>query len=498
MPLDIGRITHLLEQMHRSEDDAGDPIPAGQHLVTDGAAGFTWQDTADQPGVYTVEPQTPHQARLYLMRDGTWRDPFVVGLGTITAGSPATITDDTKYNAWPTTARMTENRIILAYTKGDSHHADNTGAAVIKIGTEDGDGSITWGSEITAYDHPNLWVSAAGVARISTGRIFVTLWRDDFSVSGSGEAGIVYSDDDGVNWSPWIDLTNGFTQEAYGAGPVVELPDGDLLVTIEGSNSGQAIANRSSHTLRSTDEGVTWGGEVTVRNYVTDTRPYYESRLLLLDNDVLQCHHRTAASSPGTHYVSESTDFGLTWGTPATTVSGYGAPNVIQASTGTLFLVTRQNATADVIIFTSTDRGATWDAGTVLFSTTEMEYGCPLEGLITGQVHVVYGDQPTGSTTNADIDIVLVTEDLSTFAGSGSLQVSDGTTTVDPTTLLSFDPASFDVTDEGAGEALVTFVGSSGTAIPPAILLESGHAVPFTFDEVLQASDGSDWLYASE
>lgn len=31
-----------------------------------------------------------------------------------------------------------------------------------------------------------------------------------------------------------------------------------------------------------------------------------------------------------------------------------------------------------------------------------------------------------------------------------------------------------------------------------AILLESGHAVPFTFDEILQESDGSDFLYASE
>jgi hypothetical protein len=35
--------------------------------------------------------------------------------------------------------------------------------------------------------------------------------------------------------------------------------------------------------------------------------------------------------------------------------------------------------------------------------------------------------------------------------------------------------------------------GSTG-----AILLESGHAVPFTFDEILQESDGSDFLYASE
>lgn len=43
MPLDPNRETHLLEQRHRSEDDAGDPIDAGKVLVTDGARGFTWK-----------------------------------------------------------------------------------------------------------------------------------------------------------------------------------------------------------------------------------------------------------------------------------------------------------------------------------------------------------------------------------------------------------------------------------------------------------------------
>ena len=37
-----------------------------------------------------------------------------------------------------------------------------------------------------------------------------------------------------------------------------------------------------------------------------------------------------------------------------------------------------------------------------------------------------------------------------------------------------------------------------GKPAPPAILLESGHATPFTFDEILQESDGSDFLWASE
>lgn len=42
--MSIDRVTHLLEQMHRSEDDMGNPIAADKVLVTDGATGFTWED----------------------------------------------------------------------------------------------------------------------------------------------------------------------------------------------------------------------------------------------------------------------------------------------------------------------------------------------------------------------------------------------------------------------------------------------------------------------
>ncbi len=44
MPLDIGRVTHLIDQMHRSEDDAGDAIPIGKILAADGARGQMWVD----------------------------------------------------------------------------------------------------------------------------------------------------------------------------------------------------------------------------------------------------------------------------------------------------------------------------------------------------------------------------------------------------------------------------------------------------------------------
>lgn len=339
-----------------------------------------------------------------LMSGGSFAVP--VYSGVLTAGSISTITDDTKYNAWPSVIRLANNDLLVSYTKGDSHHADNTGKAVVKKSTDSG---ATWGSEVTIYDDPSLWTSVLSVAQISTGRVFATLFRDNQAVSGTGQSGLSYSDDNGATWTTWATLTNGFTQESYGAGPVIELAGGDLLVTIEGSNSGQAILNRSSHTLRSTDRGLTWGSEVTVRNYVTDTRPYYESCLVRLDNGTLLCIHRTSGGT-GTHYISTSSDSGATWGAPASAFSGYGMPHTIQTGWGTLIVVTRRNSDAACVAYTSLDRGATWSSAVALDATmTEMEYGCPVQTL-DNRILVVYGSQPSAAITNSDIKQIYVTE----------------------------------------------------------------------------------------
>jgi hypothetical protein len=57
MPLDIGRATHLTDQMHRSEDDAGDPIDAGLLLAADGARGHTWTDPASLGSALTIKDE---------------------------------------------------------------------------------------------------------------------------------------------------------------------------------------------------------------------------------------------------------------------------------------------------------------------------------------------------------------------------------------------------------------------------------------------------------
>jgi hypothetical protein len=68
------------------------------------------------------------------------------------------------------------------------------------------------------------------------------------------------------------------------------------------------------------------------------------------------------------------------------------------------------------------------------------------------------------------------------------------------TALNSWDWVSLVTLDGGTtwyGQHAGTSSGSSASTTP-SILLESGHATPFTFDEILQESDGSDFLRASE
>jgi BNR repeat-like domain/SPRY domain len=312
-----------------------------------------------------------------------------------------TVANTSRYLAWPVSTRLADNRILVAYTDAQSHHGSNDGTAVGIFSSDDG---VTWGSQFTIHDEASLFVSAYGVSQISSGRIFVVLWRDTFNVSPSGEAGLVYSDDNGVSWSAWLDLDapSGFTQESFGAGPVVELPNGDLLVTVEGSFTGQAVAERGSRLLRSTDGGLTWGSPVDIAAYATYARAHYESKLVVLGGDNLLCLHRST-NGPGDIYTNFSSNGGVTWTVPTLAFPGYGAPNTVKLADGVLVSVLRRNADAAASVYMSYDSGATWVEEALVDTTPfEMEYGSAVE-LPDDEVLVFYSSQPTSSTTNADL-----------------------------------------------------------------------------------------------
>jgi hypothetical protein len=381
-------------------------------LLNGGGAGGGGGGGTDETAL-SVHTQTRQQSGTYLGRDGTFRDPLLVGTGVLSSvGSASDITNDSKYNAWPSICRIAGGKVMINYTKGDSHHADVTGVAKSKVGVESPDGTIAWGSEVTIFDHASRWVSGGyGTAQISTGRIFASIWDDTGSGSTDGRASVCYSDDEGATWSAPVSLhsASGFTLASYTSGPVVELPNGDLLVSVEGYDSAETYVNSDVKVVRSTDGGLTWGSVVLVGGTNGTPRPYYESHLVLLRSGRLLCVHRTS-DSPGDHYIQSSDDYGATWGSPYLAFEGYGKPHTIQTSAGTLISITRRNSDQCVIAYTSVDDGVTWGAAQLVESSTDnMMYGTPVE-LLNGKILIVYSLERSGS--DADVVQRIATEDM--------------------------------------------------------------------------------------
>lgn len=448
-----------------------------------------------------VHTQTMQQRGLYLQRDGTWRNPLEVGTGVVSAGSITTISNDSTYLAWPVVCRLNDGRLLAAYTTASGHHSANDGIAVGKFGTESPDGTITWGSQFTIYNDASLWCAVYGITQISTGRIFATLWRDNWAVNDTGEAGLVYSDDDGVTWSAWVDLDgpSAFTLESYSAGPVIELTNGHLLVPVEGRNSGDGALHQSVKAVKSTDGGTTWGSPVTIRTYAADTRPYFETNLVLMRSGRILAVHRTSDAA-GNCYTSYSDDYGATWSVPVLAFAGHGNPHTIQLSTGTLVCITRQNTSQCPVAYTSIDEGGAWSAGVVVDSSTDdMMYGCPVE-LFDGRVLVVYSLERSGS--NADILQAYLTETLSA-SGAGVAVEDQGVSEGTGITTLNFTGAGVTVSVTGS-EASVAIAGSApgsggydeGSSFPgsPA----TGDKFYRTDRNILYFYDGTRWLTVDE
>jgi hypothetical protein len=336
------------------------------------------------------------------------------GTGALVMGAKTVIQNDTSYNAFPIVRKLGNGTLGLTYYKGTGHHSDNTGRIIGRIGTVDFSANITWGAEYTVYDHPSLNVVNVGLGVLKSGRIISSVSIMDAPSPPAADpldgAHVLYSDDNGATWSAPITVNSTLTSFTYMSGSPIQLASGDILVTVEGKNSGDTYSRM--RVLRSSDNGITWGTEVEI---ASGTRNYYEGQLCLLKNGTILCIMRTSVGT-GTHYVSSSTDNGATWSAPVSAFAGFGQANTIQLTSGTILAITRGNDSKG-IGYTSRDNGVTWGAGVPLGDTsyTEFEYGCPVQ-LTENRFVVVYAYE--GNATNSDIAQVYGTEALASVASS--------------------------------------------------------------------------------
>lgn len=327
------------------------------------------------------------------------------GTGVLTAGVISTITDDSKYNAWPSVTRVAGATLLLVYVKADNHNLDTSGKVVGKLSTNDG---ATWGTEFTIADQANGCINGS-VMTSSSGRVICMYNEFNGSIDPPDCVRITYSDDGGTTWSSPYTVDSSFTtQVASPASRPCQLPSGTILIPVYGISTGQT--NWTSAVLSSTDDGATFGSQVTMASGPADSRNYFEPSIGLLEGGTLIAHYRTVDA--GSMYQNTSTD-GTSWTATAVAFGGYSPSNLYRRPTGTLVATVRGNAAAKLQAFTSTDEGVTWDDQGILDATsyTELEYACAIDRL-DGDILIVYSVQPSVSLTNADIKQVVVTETL--------------------------------------------------------------------------------------
>jgi hypothetical protein len=445
-------------------------------------------------GAYTVQTQNPMPV-LQLSKDGTFRDPLLIGTGETTVGAITTVVDDTKYNGWPQIVRLRDGRPFMVWTKPDNHNLDNSGKIVGMLGAEALDGEITWsGTEIVIADDATLGSINAMACVLHSGRLVISYNLFDYPIAPVDAVRVVWSDDylndfAGGFSAPYTVNTSFTGTVTAGSGRFIQLSDGTVVLPVYGLASGGTFY--SAAVLFSTDDGETFGGELIVANGPADSRQYYEPTLTLVALDdgtqAVLLLTRTSAST-GTMYQQLSTDGCQTFTAPAAAFAGYSPGNAIQLSSRTVISAIRGNAAAKTELFVNVDRSSwpwAWDSQGVIDTSgyTENEYACPLELLNGNGIVVAESVQPTSSLTNADLKTIRLVET--------TIRVGTGATTAADVAVVDagayFTGTEVEAVLQEIGADLATVGGASRR-----VLMRSGATYP---PDPLVNTDGSDWLY---
>lgn len=324
---------------------------------------------------------------------------------TVIAGG----TVGTKYahRAFATGALADNGNLIVSYRRG-TREPSVDGSACIVIGTPDGSGGFTFGSEQTVIDGtltdsiysgttavsplPNGYRPAVRDVHIRTfasGRIGMQFTQQR---SGTIEtsAGVFnpsflsgaywctwfcYSDDDGATWSTPVEVTftgSGAPTFSYGCfgDELFELANGTLLVACYALNS--AATSFTAHLARSTDGGTTWSYLSQISSTIGGYNAVETSLAQLPDGTVLAAFH-TEDGLPTDMYLKRSSDNGATWGSAVTIATSESTNRnaILYGPDGDLINAYAHAVTGFPQGYTlSTDGGTSWGSWTQVDTAT--------------------------------------------------------------------------------------------------------------------------------
>ena len=366
-------------------DDAAPPTPHGEYVPSIAIAATAIPTAVRPRPTRTPRPfsvQTP--VRMFEVKPTP--TPEVV----VADDSYVEVANDEHYNAFPGLARLDDGTLVTVYRKGMLHYTDR-GYIVSK---RSADGGKTWSEEMVVANNPALDLRDPNIALLSDGALVVNYFQYDFDARRTVRNGlrVVHSFDGGETWGDPVAVGTGSFVAT--SAPVLELPNGEVLLAYYGSHEGSRYA--TAYVNRSDDGGKWWLGETVIASGPAYGKPFQEPNLLLLENGDILATIRSDGERPIIH-TSVSKDEGETWSEPKVAFKGSGTPSVTRLASGGVLMIYRAKIGRNFglpALRVSGDGGATWtaDLGETVIDRKDgdMMYASALQAP-DGRIAVVYG-----------------------------------------------------------------------------------------------------------
>lgn len=277
------------------------------------------------------------------------------------------LAQDSYYNSWGSVINLGNGSLLAAYSKGVN--GSIFGDKIVGITSSDYGG--TWSNEFTLYDHPIYSTTGAILFLLTNGHILLKFQMED--AQAKYRQWTILSTGNLTQWSAPREITTNFTSYGYGGASFLQYPDGRILTTLYGKNTGDTYT--SVHSVISSDEGATWGTERTVANGQTDWINYDDSGLIL-SGTTIRAIIRDGNTNP---YFRKtiSTNWADNWSATSQAFKGTGFPAITLLSDGRDIALYRtwpgpNPASNDVkpAIRLSKDGGDTWSPYEIVLDTS--------------------------------------------------------------------------------------------------------------------------------
>ncbi|MBN2292176.1 MAG: exo-alpha-sialidase [Pirellulales bacterium] len=296
------------------------------------------------------------------------------------------------YEAFPDVCRMRSGELICVFYAGYGHVSDPKqrlpkGGRIAMCRSKD-DGR-TWSPAKTIVDTP-IDDRDSSIIELPSGDLLVTFMTYDRNrKKGTHQAFTIRSRDGGKTWSSPKPIDTPFTQLEAISTPPRLMPDGRLLLTPYGNNTGDPRSYKHAAVLESRDEGRTWK---TLAEVKSAKHFLLEPDLVCLPEGRLLMMMRAVMTS------SESTDGGHTWTDPKPVGIAGDCPYLLLTSKNILLCGIRYSPSKknrSTGILHSTDFGRTWKGPTIIDPALGA-YPSMAE-LPDGRIFVVYYNEGRGS-----------------------------------------------------------------------------------------------------